>query len=66
MTIFTLTHIFQGGMKAVLWTDAVQIVIMLVGMFVLAIMGTLRAGGGQHVYEYALNNSRIQFDMQVF
>ena len=53
----------QGGMKAVIWTDFVQMLIMIGGMLALTIKGTIDAGGANHVYEYAINNSRINFDV---
>lgn len=34
-----------GGLSAVIWTDAIQVVIMLAGAFVLMIMAFLNVGG---------------------
>ena len=62
---FTLQYLPQGGMKAVIWTDALQMSIMIIGMLTLTIIGAQKAGGGQHVYEYAKANNRFNFDVYV-
>jgi Na+/proline symporter len=35
----------QGGMKAVVWTDCFQIVVMFAGMLTLLISGSIKLGG---------------------
>ena len=53
----------QGGMKAVLWTDFLQLCIMLAGMLCLTVLGIIKAGGLQHVYQFAYDNDRLRFDV---
>ncbi|XP_022262591.1 sodium/iodide cotransporter isoform X2 [Canis lupus baileyi] len=48
-----------GGMKAVVWTDVFQVVVMLTGFWVVLARGTMLAGGPRHMLEIAQNHSRI-------
>ncbi|MEE6487816.1 hypothetical protein FKM82_015045 [Ascaphus truei] len=50
-----------GGMKAVIWTDVFQVLVMLSGFFAIVIRGTLLVGGVSDVVEIARNHSRINF-----
>lgn len=54
-----LCHILQGGMKAVVWTDVFQVVVMLTGFWVVLARGTMLVGGPRHVLDIAQNHSRI-------
>uniref|UniRef100_A0A8D3DMX6 Sodium/iodide cotransporter n=1 Tax=Scophthalmus maximus TaxID=52904 RepID=A0A8D3DMX6_SCOMX len=51
-----------GGMKAVIWTDVFQIIVMFSGFVAIFIHGTVVAGGPAAVLEIARNGSRINFD----
>ncbi|XP_072245395.1 sodium/iodide cotransporter [Leuresthes tenuis] len=51
-----------GGMKAVIWTDVFQIMVMLSGFVAVLIHGTVLVGGPARVLEIANNGSRINFD----
>ena len=48
-------------MKAVLWTDAIQMVIFLVGLIVIVIVGTVKAGGSTAVWRAASEDGRLDF-----
>ncbi|XP_025845435.1 sodium/iodide cotransporter isoform X1 [Vulpes vulpes] len=48
-----------GGMKAVVWTDVFQVVVMLTGFWVVLARGTMLVGGPRHMLEIAQNHSRI-------
>ncbi|KAM9831453.1 sodium/iodide cotransporter [Neosynchiropus ocellatus] len=50
-----------GGMKAVIWTDVFQIIVMLTGFVAIFVHGTLLVGGPAQVLEVATNASRINF-----
>lgn len=52
----------QGGMKAVIWTDVFQTIVMLLGFVAIFIQGTVLVGGPALVVEIANNGSRINFD----
>ncbi|XP_049733349.1 sodium/iodide cotransporter isoform X3 [Elephas maximus indicus] len=48
-----------GGMKAVVWTDVFQVLVMLTGFWVVLARGTMIVGGPQRAFELAQNHSRI-------
>nr|XP_045364156.1 sodium/iodide cotransporter isoform X2 [Camelus bactrianus] len=48
-----------GGMKAVIWTDVFQVLVMLTGFWVILVRGTMLMGGPEQVLELAKNHSRI-------
>ncbi|KAM9848881.1 sodium/iodide cotransporter [Aulostomus maculatus] len=51
-----------GGMKAVVWTDVFQILVMFSGFVAIFIRGTVLVGGPARVLEIANNGSRINFN----
>lgn len=48
-----------GGLKAVVWTDAFQMVVMIVGFLTVLIQGSNHVGGFNNVLEKAGNGSRL-------
>ncbi|XP_021372063.1 sodium-coupled monocarboxylate transporter 1-like [Mizuhopecten yessoensis] len=50
-----------GGLKAVIWTDVFQCLVMLIGMFSVIIKGTITAGGSAKLFEIVGNNGRLNF-----
>uniref|UniRef100_A0A8C3S8G7 Solute carrier family 5 member 5 n=1 Tax=Chelydra serpentina TaxID=8475 RepID=A0A8C3S8G7_CHESE len=48
-----------GGMKAVIWTDVFQVLVMLSGFIAILIQGTLLVGGPGAALEIASNHSRV-------
>ncbi|XP_071129765.1 sodium-dependent multivitamin transporter-like [Mytilus edulis] len=50
-----------GGMKAVLWTDCFQAVLMFIGVIVTLIWGFIKAGGMSEVWRIAEEHERIKF-----
>lgn len=46
-------------MKAVVWTDVFQVLVMLAGFWAILIRGTMLGGGPAHVLELVQNHSRI-------
>lgn len=50
-----------GGMKAVVWTDVIQITIMYGTLLTIAIKGTLKIGGISSVVERNLASGRIEW-----
>ncbi len=52
---------FQGGMKAVLWADTLQCVIMVAGLVGVIIQGILRVGGIQKIWKIAEDGGRLNF-----
>uniref|UniRef100_A0A6Q2WSS5 Solute carrier family 5 member 12 n=1 Tax=Esox lucius TaxID=8010 RepID=A0A6Q2WSS5_ESOLU len=48
-----------GGLKAVVWTDAFQMVVMVVGFLTVLVQGTQRAGGVASVWDVANKGNRL-------
>ncbi|RMB97852.1 hypothetical protein DUI87_25330 [Hirundo rustica rustica] len=56
----------QGGLKAVVWTDAFQMIVMVAGFVTVLIRGTSLNGGSTKVWEDAHEGSRLNiFDFDV-
>ncbi|KAL4216282.1 Sodium-coupled monocarboxylate transporter 1 [Mactra antiquata] len=51
----------QGGMKAVVWTDVFQSVVMIAGILAIVIQGTLKVGSLGEVWRLNDDWGRIQF-----
>lgn len=52
----------QGGLKAVVYTDAIQIIILIVGLIAVAVLGASKVGGGAAVWEIAKSTGRVNYD----
>ncbi|KAK2583548.1 hypothetical protein KPH14_009502 [Odynerus spinipes] len=50
-----------GGLKAVVWTDTIQTVVMFGGVIAVAILGTNRVGGISEVWRRNVETGRIEF-----
>ncbi|CAL1537176.1 unnamed protein product, partial [Lymnaea stagnalis] len=50
-----------GGMKAVIWTDVFQTVVMLAGMVAVLIKGFIVSGGGRDVWNINYDGMRVEF-----
>ena len=48
-------------MKAVIWADTVQLVIMLAGQIAIVTQGTINVGGISEVFRIASDGGRINF-----
>ncbi|XP_008698549.1 sodium-dependent multivitamin transporter isoform X2 [Ursus maritimus] len=48
-----------GGLKAVIWTDVFQTLVMFLGQLVVIIVGSAKVGGLGHVWEVASQHGRI-------
>ncbi|KAI3378576.1 hypothetical protein SNEBB_007100 [Seison nebaliae] len=51
-----------GGLKAVLWTDVFQLIMMLVGMLASVIIGVNEVGGINEMVKYVKEGGRWEFD----
>ncbi|NXC44554.1 SC5AC protein, partial [Penelope pileata] len=55
-----------GGLKAVVWADAFQVVVMVLGFVTVLIRGTILSGGSTEIWEDAYEGSRLNiFDFDV-
>ena len=62
---FLSSHIrccLQGGLKAVMWIDVIQMGIILAGLLALTIKGTVDVGGLSEVWRKANDGGRLIFD----
>ncbi|XP_035658838.1 sodium-coupled monocarboxylate transporter 1-like [Branchiostoma floridae] len=50
-----------GGMKAVMWTDTFQVVVMVAGFLAVIIQGTMDVGGLARVWELNQQGQRLEF-----
>uniref|UniRef100_A0A8D3DSB4 Sodium-dependent multivitamin transporter n=1 Tax=Scophthalmus maximus TaxID=52904 RepID=A0A8D3DSB4_SCOMX len=51
--------VYIGGLKAVIWTDVFQTVVMFAGQLAVIVVGASQAGGIGEVWRKAVNGSRI-------
>jgi len=51
---------FQGGIKAVIWTDFLQGVLMVVSSIVVIVLGLIHVGGFLPVWERSRDGGRIK------
>lgn len=59
---FDLLSIYQGGLKAVLWTDAFQLTVMAVGVLLVIIFGTnAQQDGLTGIWNAAKLSGRLDF-----
>ncbi|CAF3602836.1 unnamed protein product [Rotaria sordida] len=52
----------NGGMKAVIWTDVLQAIVIAVGLLAVAIQGLIILGGFKRTFSIASRGGRIEFD----
>ncbi|XP_015525076.2 sodium-coupled monocarboxylate transporter 1 isoform X1 [Neodiprion lecontei] len=50
-----------GGLKAVVWTDTIQTIVMFGGVIVVIVLGTARVGSVQDVWQRSWDSDRIEF-----
>jgi Na+/proline symporter len=48
-------------MKAVMWTDAFQIIMMFAGLIAILIKGSIDHGGFGNIFNYLSEGQRIEF-----
>ncbi|XP_033749429.1 LOW QUALITY PROTEIN: sodium-coupled monocarboxylate transporter 2-like [Pecten maximus] len=51
-----------GGMKAVLWTDTFQVIMMFAGLIAILIKGSIESGGVGLAWQRAADSGRVVFD----
>jgi Na+/proline symporter len=51
---------FQGGIKAVIWTDFLQGVVMVAASIAVIILGFIRVGGFVPIWERSRDGGRIK------
>lgn len=61
-----MNDFFQGGLKAVMWTDAFQMIIIWIALLVLIIKSTIDVGGISYVFEKADDGGKLEFNKLVY
>ncbi|XP_060578434.1 sodium-coupled monocarboxylate transporter 2-like [Ruditapes philippinarum] len=61
-TMVAAVYTSIGGIKAVIWTDVFQLIIMLAGMIAVLVKSTIDTGGSESVMKYA----KERFDATAF
>lgn len=51
----------QGGLKAVVWTDSLQVGVMIIAVITVSSLGTWQLGGPAIIWQKAQEAHRIQF-----
>lgn len=56
-----LYYLLQGGMRAVMWTDVVQVFLMFAGMIGIIVKGSIDHGGFGNIWNIMADGKRIDF-----
>ncbi|XP_045171043.2 sodium-coupled monocarboxylate transporter 2-like [Mercenaria mercenaria] len=67
-TVVTTIYTSVGGIKAVIWTDVFQLLVMVTGMIAVLVKSTTGAGGADKMLEYAkdrIGSTDFRFDPTV-
>lgn len=59
--VICVFYTLVGGIKAVVHTDAWQIIIMFISVVVVVLIGSFHLGGPAKVFERAVQGGRIEF-----
>ncbi|XP_055851715.1 sodium-coupled monocarboxylate transporter 2-like [Episyrphus balteatus] len=54
-----------GGIKAVVWTDVVQALVMIGSVVLIAVMGVIKAGGINQVFENSIDGGRLHVNFEL-
>jgi Na+(H+)/acetate symporter ActP len=52
--------LLQGGMKATIWNDFIQMIVIIIGLILLIILGAIEVNG--NFWKIADQGGRIEFD----
>ena len=56
-----ILYCHQGGLKAVIWTDVFQSMIMVAGLITVVIVGSIEVGGFDKVWQINKEFNRLNF-----
>ncbi len=60
-TLSVLVYVVFGGMLAIAWTDFIQMIVLVVGLTIIAVMAGNLAGGPDKVLNLAMSNDWFRF-----
>ncbi|XP_047368468.1 sodium-coupled monocarboxylate transporter 2-like isoform X2 [Vespa velutina] len=61
VSIVCIFYTTLGGLKAVVWTDTIQMMVMFVSVIIVAALGTNKVGGVYEVWRRNVETGRIEF-----
>ncbi|MEQ9289332.1 MAG: sodium/solute symporter [Cyclobacteriaceae bacterium] len=60
MGILSIVYTVMGGIEAVIWTDVLQVVVLILGLVIGLVYITFELGGDlSHIYEVAMANNKL-------
>lgn len=59
--VICVFYTLVGGMKAIVYTDAWQIIIVFISVVVVVVIGTWKQSGFDYIFEKAAEGGRIKF-----
>lgn len=60
-TLSVLVYVVVGGMLAIAWTDFIQMIVLVIGLTIIAVMAGNAAGGPDKVFALAQSNDWFKF-----
>ena len=60
MGILAILYTYMGGMEAVIWTDVVQVIVLMAGLVIGLIFIALEIGDVGYIFETAYNDGKLQ------
>ncbi|MEI6737033.1 MAG: sodium:solute symporter family protein [Pseudomonadota bacterium] len=60
-TLSVLVYVVFGGMLAIAWTDFIQMIVLVIGLSIIAVMASDLAGGADKVVNLAVSNDWFKF-----
>ena len=60
-TLAVVIYVVIGGMLAIAWTDFIQMIVLVIGLTIIAMMAGNMAGGADKVFQLATTNDWFQF-----
>lgn len=61
--LFLKIMYFQGGLKAVVWTDVIQTIVMIAAMLIVVVKATFMVGGFEEVIKRNWSTGRFELPM---
>lgn len=60
MGILAILYTYMGGMEAVIWTDVVQVIVLMAGLVIGLVFIAIEIGDVGYIFETALNDGKLQ------
>jgi len=60
MGVLAILYTYMGGMEAVIWTDVVQVIVLIAGLIIGLIFIAIEVGDVGYIFETAYNDGKMQ------